>query len=211
MRKILLILVTLPFILNAQTDLRASMGINFVNMPDFRDYLNENYGFQGENLADFSSMIEFSAEITEKISNKFYTGVELSYSFNSFTTVLYGGKYEMKYSFVQPTAVIYHVTKGKGYAYRIGGGIGPRFVSLSETKPYSIYALNYTSTGYGLVFRGDASTQLSQILYAYIGADLRYEAGGTPKSDGVAIIHRNKNVEISAFSAGIKLGLFLQL
>ncbi len=211
MKKILLLLLFFsPFMLYAQYDFRASMGLNMTASPDLRDYINDNYS-AGERMADFQAMVEFAGEAAYRLFPNAQAGIEITYSLNSYTSILMGGKYELSYSMISPTPVYYWYLDGAGYKFRFGGGIGPRFLSMRETKPLINQGKTYSSTGVGLLLKGDAATALSKDIYAYISADFRFDTGGIPTSGGETIKYRNADLSYSAFSLGLKLGILYSL
>lgn len=203
-------LIILPFFAYGQYDFRASMGLNMTSAPDLRDYINDNYS-AGERIADFQAMVEFAGEAVYRLFPRAQAGVEITYSLNSYTSVLLGGKYELSYSVISPTPVYYWYHEGAGYKFRLGGGLGPRFLSMKETKPLINQGKSYNSTGAGLLLKGDAATALSRDIYAYISGDFRYDSGGIPASDGETIKYKNDDLSYSAFSFGIKLGILYSL
>jgi hypothetical protein len=193
----------------SQIELRGSLGLSMVNMPSLRDYLNINY--MGANqLSSFQSAVEFGFEAGYRVLPAQY-GIEAALELNSFNG---SGGYEMSYTVFKPSFMYYRVSVNEGYQLKIGAGIGPRFLSVSE-KNYTINETKYSSTGWGIVGRADASTQLSSIAYAYIGGELRYDYLPAPKTSGgdylLAGASQSGNVKFSAFSAGIKIGVLFIL
>ena len=191
--------------LYSQIDLRGSMGLSMDNMPSLRDYLNINY--MGANqLNSFQSAVEFGIEAGYRIMPAQY-GIEVAYEINSFSG---SSNYQLSYSVLKPSFMYYRVFEGQGYQFKIGGGAGPRFIHATERINYET---NYNSTGWGIVGRVDASTQISSIAYAYIGGELRYDYLPVP-SNSIGDIGQSSaygSPKFSAFSAGIKLGVLFIL
>lgn len=211
MKKLLILVLFLtPFLAYGQYDFRASMGLNMTSSPDLRDYINDNYS-AGERMSDFQAMVEFAGEAVYLLFPKAQAGVEIAYSLNSYTSILLGGKYELSYSLISPTPVYYWYHEGAGYKFRFGGGLGPRFLSMKETKPLINQGKSYSSTGVGLVLKGDAATALSSDIYAYVSGDFRFDSGGIPSSGGETIKYKNNDLAYSAISFGIKLGILYSL
>ncbi len=211
MKRYLFVVLILLYsgIAHSQIELRSSMGLSMVNMPSLRDYLNINY--MGANqLSSFQSAVEFGVEVGYRILPAQY-GLEAALELNTFNG---DGGYEMSYQVFKPSFMYYRVSSNEGYQLKIGAGIGPRFLSVSE-KNYTINETKYSSTGWGIVGRADASTQLSSISYAYIGGELRYDYIPAPKTSAgnylIAGASQPGNVKFSAFSAGIKLGVLFIL
>ncbi len=201
----LLILLFTPR-LQAQWEGRVSMGINIASTANLRDYINENFG-AGNRMDDVSTMIEFGGELGYKAGNNLQIALEGAYAFNSYTNITANGKYELNYRFISPSLMGYYMIEGSGYSFKFGGGVGPRFVVVEEIKPFVVTGTTYTSTGFGIVARASGSTALSKEVFAYIGADARYDAGGTPKNDGIAIRHRGAGLSVNSLSLGLKIGI----
>jgi hypothetical protein len=184
------------------------MGINVSSTADLRDYINENFAFGGNQMADFNSMIEFAGEVGYKPGKNLQFALEGAYAFNSYTNITLNGKYELNYKFISPTVMLYHVIEGNGYNFKFGGGVGPRFISVNEIKPFVVTGTDYSSTGFGIVAKASGSTALSKSVFAYISADARYDAGGKPTNkDGAGLRHRGSDLSITSLSVGIKLGI----
>lgn len=208
-RKISLAVLFFVFIspsLFAQWEGRASMGINIASTADLRDYINEGWG-AGNPMDDISTMIEFGGEIGYKAGKNLQIAVEGAYAFNSYTNITANGKYELNYKFISPSLMGYYMIEGAGYSFKFGGGVGPRFLVVEEIKPFVVTGITYTSTGFGIVARASGSTALSNNVFAYIGADARYDAGGTPKKDGIAIPQRGRELSVNSLSLGLKIGV----
>lgn len=208
-RKISLAVLFFVFIspsLFAQWEGRASMGINIASTADLRDYINEGWG-AGNPMDDITTMIEFGGEIGYKAGKNLQIAVEGAYAFNSYTNITANGKYELNYKFISPSLMGYYMIEGAGYSFKFGGGVGPRFLVVEEIKPFVVTGITYTSTGFGVVARASGSTALSNNVFAYIGADARYDAGGTPKKDGIAIPQRGRELSVNSLSLGLKIGV----
>ncbi len=195
---------------NAQIDITAAMGINFVNTSSFTDYLNINFVNSDEQLSSFSSTINFMGEGAYELNPTFQIAAEYVYEFYSITPA--GGKvpfYKASYTHHKPSLIAYYVIPGEGYKIKFGGGAGLRILSLDEQLPNSPASFNRSSTGFGLVLKAQGYTLLSGDFYANIGADVRYDIPGEPKNNGVAILDQtiNENVNINSISFGVHLGV----
>lgn len=208
-----LTIVFLFFIFTAtsfsQYSVRAGMGISFVSMPSLTDYLNQNFVPPDQQLGAFNSSVVFSGEGYLAVSKNYEIGLEVAYLLNSYTFDYTLGHYQMSYDIIMPSLTGYYVISGTGFNFKFGAGIGPRFVNVNETLPARPAADNYTSTGFGILFKADGNTLLSGNLYANIGADLRYDFNGEPKNGGKHLFNNvyGKNVNMNSFSAGIRLGV----
>ncbi len=210
LNKIFFIVLFFSNSLFAQWDLRASMGLNFTNMPGLRDYLNQNYANSNEQLSAFSSAVEFGVEAGYLINANFQLGLELAYELNSYTFTGFASNFNFDYNLYMPSLSGYYVVPGEGYKLKFGAGVGPRFLMVTQNSGFTNVKQNYSSAGLGFLLKADGCTALSKNLYAYIAGDLRYNFNGKPK-DGIG-----KTITVNAYgdelimnslSVGLKLGI----
>lgn len=194
----------------AQVELSGGMGIGFVNNSSVEDYVNVNFAQNGNNLKTFNSAIEFYLEGDYYIAEAFQLGLEYDMLFFSFTDIQAGsGNYELSYNNHKPSIVAYYVFKGNGYNFKIGGGAGPRLVSLEEKLPFIRNRVQYQSTGFGIVIKGQGNTLLGGNFYANIAVDMRYDIPGEPESNGNKLFNNGlqENVNVNSLTFGLKLGI----
>lgn len=209
MRKILVLFFAFPLIIIAQWDFSISMGLDYKSTPSYRDYINSNFSQYGKKLSSFSSAINFGSEINYRIADNTQFGIEISYLIDSYNVNIgMSGIYEISYSFLRPSITTYYVISGAGYKFKFGGGLGPRFVLLTENN---IVKVNYTAKGFGLLLKAEGNTLLSDNLYAVIGFDLRYdfisELKDEKSNNKIINYYNGKPVNMTSLSAGIKLGI----
>lgn len=210
MKKLILaafILFTISFAY-AQTELKATMGINFISIPSVQDYINSYKPSVVEGT--FSSAVIFSFEAGQFLSSNFVLGLEIPYQMYSYNSNFGLGQYDLTYNSILPSVMAYYVLVGSGYNFKIGGGAGPRFVSVKESPEGLTSEVDYSSTGFGFVVRVEGNTILGGNVYANIGVDVRYDVNGEPtNSNGDKIIYGypEENVNFNSFSAGVKLGI----
>jgi len=194
----------------AQTELKATMGINFISIPSVQDYINQS-NLSDSEVGTFSSAVIFTGEVGQFLSNNFLLGLEIPYQIFSHNSNTFDfGQYDLTYNYILPSVMAYYVLVGSGYNFKFGGGAGPRFVSVNESKKRNASDVDYSSTGIGVVVRAEGNTVLSENLYANIGIDLRYDVNGEPSaSDGNKIRNTglNENVNFNSFAVGVKLGI----
>jgi hypothetical protein len=182
------------------------MGLNFTAIPSVRDYINQNFA-GADQLRSFNSSAEFAFEAGYEFNRDYQVGLEVAYETNSFTFTYFPSNYVFDYNILSPSLLGYYIIKGDGYKFKLGGGAGPRLITVEETK-YTNQPIKYNSTGFGFVLKADGNTRLSKIVYAFIGVDLRYNLCGEPKGDNSSnIIHNGNNLNIKSISTGIKLGV----
>jgi len=195
----------------AQTpnEVRASMGIDFVSIPSLKDYIDQ---LQYEQLPDFNSAVNFSASYGRMISESYQLQAEVGYLLYSFTSGGIDGQYDLTYSLIMPSILNYYVLYGKGYNFKFGGGVGPRFLSVDESLPGTGSTENYSSVGYGFILRAEGNTAIAENVFAYIATDVRYDVNGEPANNGQKLynIVYKENVNFNSLSFGIRLGISYQ-
>jgi len=214
MKKFFFLIMIVSASLQAQWVVRTSMGLNMVSMPDVRDYLNANYFSMNDNgLSQFSPAIEFGGEVGYQLKENFQLAAEFDYEYNSFSVSTFG-TYTFSYQLLQPSLLGYYTINGNGFQFKFGGGIGPRFIFVTEKSNYTSDWLKYSGSGYGLVGKIDGITSLGGNFYAYLGFDLRLnftgtisDAGGKKKINNLT----NESLSSNSLSAGIKLGVAVTL
>lgn len=193
----------------AQYSLRASMGIDFTNTPSLNDYINQSGLTGGNVIKDFNTAVNFSGEFGYSITNDFQVGFELGYLINSFNFSTDLGKFELDYNILSPNLLAYYILDGIGYNFKFGGGFGLRFVNVDLSFPGTNVITNYSNTGYGFLLRADGNTLLGGNFYANIGADLKYDINGVPKSNGQTLYNNisREDVDLNSLSFAIRLGI----
>lgn len=209
MKKIILVLFVgiFSFVSFAQkeNELRGSMGIDFVSVPDLKDYLERNYT---DVLADFSSSVNFSFGYGRMIGEATQLEFELGYLLNSYNGNSVNGTYDLTYSQIMPSLLYNYVINGKGYNFKFGGGAGVRILSITEKLPADPNEYDYSSFGFGFILRGVGNTALSQDVYAHIGADVRYDIIGESEKSEAG--NKIGDVSFNSLSFGIRLGISYQ-
>ena len=201
----LIIIVSIISFAQKPNEVRASMGIDFVSVPSLKDYLELNYT---DRLSDFSSAVNFSGAYSRMFGESSQLEVELGYLLNSYNAGSANGNYDLTYSLLMPSLLYNYVLIGKGYNFNIGGGAGLRFISITEKLPSDPNDYNYSSLGYGLILHAAGNTAIAQDVYAYIGADIRYDILKEPEpSPGGNTIG---DVNFSSLSFGVRLGISYQ-
>ncbi|NJD22703.1 MAG: hypothetical protein FIA82_08570 [Melioribacter sp.] len=197
--------------IGAQWDLNFAMGLDFKSSPSFRDYVNSYYAPSGNQIATFKSSVGFETEADYKIHDNFAIGIEYNLQIDSYTTPIgNGGVYEISYNQHRPSVIAYYVIPGNGYQFKFGGGLGYRYVALSE-KVFT--STNYNASGVGFLMRAIGNTLLSKDFYALIGVDLRYDLPGELSNGSKSLINNasGEKLNLNSISVGIYLGITLTL
>lgn len=204
---VLLFVVIIPILSYAQTpnEVRGSMGIDFVSVPDLKNYLEANYT---DILSDFSSAVNFSGSYGRMVGENSQLEFELGYLLSSYNFPQDNGTYDLTYSLIMPSLLYNYVITGSGYNFKFGGGAGVRMLTLTENIPADPNDYNYSSLGYGFVLRAVGNTAIAENVYAHIGADIRYDILKEVESS----IEGNTigDVNFNSLSFGIRLGISYQ-
>jgi len=208
MKKILtsLLVIVISVFSFAQTEneVRASMGIDFVSLPDLKNYLEANYT---DILSDFSSAINFSGAYGRMIGENNQLEIELGYLLSSYNASSSLGNYDLTYSLVMPSVLYNYVLIGNGYNFKFGGGAGIRLLSITEKRP-GFLDDNYSSLGYGFILRAAGNTAIAENVYAHIGADIRYDIISEVEPSGEG--NKIEDINFNSLSFGIRLGISYQ-
>ncbi len=195
----------------AQTEIKGTMGINFISIPSAQDYINQNYAPNDAQLNTFNTAVIFSGEVGYFFNDKFEMSIEIPYQIYSYNTDIAGaGQYDLSYNSFLPSVMAYYVISGVGYNFKFGAGAGPRFTTVTEEKKWQGTKDEYSSTGFGGLLRAEANTSLSENVYANIGLDLRYDLNGEPEdNNGNNLVNNVEDgtVNFNSFSMGIRLGI----
>ena len=215
MKKFLCVLLLLILIIInnsfSQTELKATMGINLISIPSAQDYINQIYAPDDDQLNSYNTAAIFAFEAGYFLQDEFEMSVELPYQIFSYNTNIAGaGQYDLYYDTFLPSLMAYYVISGVGYNFKFGGGLGPRFVFVTEDKKWQGTSDDFTSTGFGGLLRAEANTSLSEHFFANIGFDIRYDVNGEPENSNGNNLENNGEDEIvnfNSFAIGLKLGI----
>jgi hypothetical protein len=213
MKKIVLLLIFTLFSFNAiaQIEIKGSMGINFLSIPSLTDYINQSgLTSQNKEVGTFNTAVIFAGEVGTFVNKDFEVSLEVPYQIYSYTENIGLGQYELTYNLILPSVLAYYVISGNGYNFKFGGGVGPRFVSLTEKKKWQGSEVSFSSVGFGGVLRVEGNTALSDNLYANIGVDIRYDLNGEPENSSgnkLTNVVQNEVVNMNTFSMGLRLGI----
>jgi len=203
------LLITITSISPAQIELKGTMGINFLSVPSMQDYINESYPSNAQ-LSTFNSAVIFTGEVGTFLGKEFELSVEIPYQIYSYTENVGLGQYELAYNSFMPSVMAYYVLLGNGFNFKFGGGVGPRFISVSENKKWQGTEDSFSTIGFGGLIRVEGNTALAENVYANIGLDLKYDVNGEPENSGGTKLINNvkgENVNFDTFSLGVKLGI----
>lgn len=198
----------MPFFSFAQrNEISATMGIDFISTPSFKDYIDQNYA-AGEEMSDFSSAVQFTIKYGRMINPGFMIAGEIGYQIYSYNNFLSLGQYDISANNIMPSLIAYYVAAGEGYFFRFGGGAGLRMIYITEKQPGDPNLYNYLVSGFGLLLRGEGSTRIDGNFHALVGADIRYDLAGKPEKRGenLSLNKTLEQVEFNSLIVGIRLG-----
>lgn len=205
---LILIVTTISF---AQTELKATMGINFFNFPSAQDYINQIYAPDDDQLGTFNTAAIFTFEAGYFLTETFEMSIELPYQIYSYNTNISGsGQYDLYYDSFLPSVMAYYVIMSTSYNFKFGGGLGPSFVTVTEEKKWQGTSDDYSSTGFGTLVRVEGNTGLAENVFVNIGFDIRYDFNGEPENDNGNKLVNNveeENVNFNSLGFSIKLGI----
>lgn len=209
--KKMLVIIILIFAANSfaqENELTATMGIDFMSTPSFRDYINQNYA-TSEEMSDFNSAVQFTLKYGRLLNPDFMLAGEVGYQIYSYNNFFSLGQYDVSINSLLPSILAYYVLAGNGYNFKFGGGAGLRLLYITEKLPGEANSTEYTATGFGLLLRGEATTRIDGNLHVHIGSDIRYDLAGKPQKSQDAFSSNKtfEQVEFNSLIIGVRLGL----
>lgn len=205
---LILFLILSINILAQNNEISATMGIDFVSTPSFRDYINLNYT-DGEEMSDFNSAVQFTIKYGKLFNPEFMLALELGYQIYSYNNFSGLGQYDISLNGIFPSLLAYYVVSGEGYNFKFGGGPGLRLLYFTEKLPGDANSSEYLATGFGIILRGEGTTRIDGNLHAHIGGDIRYDLAGKPEpgQSGASSNRSFEEVEFNSLIVGVRLGI----
>jgi len=185
--------------------LAAGMGVEYASYPDVADLIA---ALPSSAVAQFKPGVEFFGSLAFPLSDLWLLKFEYAYGLASWSPQGPFGPAEFNVATHMPSLILQYVLTDRGvYNVRAGAGGGYHFGSLSEK--YLSLDNTYSAKGPGLVLEVEANTAFGDHLYAYLGANIRWEfigrllddSGGSP---GVA--SGGSPATLHSFGAGARLG-----
>jgi hypothetical protein len=156
------------------------MGVSSLNVQDIVDVVNSIPGLT-ERAPRFKSCVDFFGAISFPLSADWVLKAEYSYLLGSFTMNSSYGTAEFTVAVHAPSLIAQYVIVDEGvYNVEAGAGLGYHFGSLSE----KFVTIDDRFTGGGLGVTGDVegNTALGEHLFAYLGANVRWDFIGEVKN-----------------------------
>lgn len=209
MKKLLILLFFISVYNFAQSnEISATMGIDFISTPSFKEYIDQNYA-AGDEMSDFSSAVQFTVKYGRMINPNFMIAGEIGYQIYSYNNFFSLGQYDISANNIMPSIIAYYVSSGDGYFFKFGGGAGLRMIYITEKLPGDANSSDYLASGFGLLLRGEGTTRIDGNLHAHIGADIRYDLAGKPEKRGENLSPNRtfEQVDFNSLIVGVRLGL----
>jgi hypothetical protein len=156
--------------------LSAGMGVSYVSPGDVVDLINAATG-QTQRTPTFTAGVEFFGACSVPVAADWAVKVEYAYLLAGYNVSTPYGPAEYTISAHMPTLFLQYILLDRGiYNVKIGAGAGYHVGSL-ETNVYGS-DIRYSGKGIGVAIDLDAATAFGEDLYAYLGADMRWELIG---------------------------------
>ena len=187
--------------------LSAGMGVEYASYADVTTLINSTV-VPAQAVPRFKSAVEFFGAAAFPLTGPWLLKFEFAYSIASFSPQGAYGPASFSVTYAMPSLILQYMLLDRGvYNVRAGVGGGYHFGSLQEK--YFVINTTYSGKGPGIVLEVEANTAFGDHLYAFLGANLRWESVGTildssGGSPGVA--SGGGAVTLHSFGAGARLG-----
>ena len=190
-----------------RASLAAGMGVEEVSFPDVTTLIDATLG-PSEGGPRFRSAVEFFGACALPLTARWILKFEYAYMLESFSP---GGAYgpaSISVACHMPSIILQYMLLDRGvYNIRAGAGGGVHFGSVEEK--YSYINATYAGRGAGMVVEIEANTAFGDHLFAFLGANIRWElmgriTDGSGVSPGVG--SDGSSVTLPAIGAGARLG-----
>jgi hypothetical protein len=191
----------------------AGLGVTLVRAAYVADYVN-SVSTSPTRANDFGVASEFVGALEFKLAKPWGVKLEYSYLLHSQPVQEGGvGDYTLSYGIHLPEVMAQYLIFGKGYAFKIGGGIGYHIAKVSEDYA-SLGTIDYRSTGIGIKAEAEANTEFDEHFFGVISGDVRTEYMSELKdAAGKPLMMRGtgKHVTMNFQSLGLKFGIMYYL
>jgi len=212
-RAVIVFCALAPALVQAQTEapprasLSAGMGVAYASYADVTTLINATVS-PAQVVSRYRTAVEFFGAGTLPLASPWLLKFEYAYSLATFSPQGAFGPSTFDVTYQMPSLILQYMLVDRGvYSFRAGAGGGYHFGRLEENTLY----LNdtFSAKGPGFVVEIEANTAFGDHLYAYLGANARWELVGTVTdargaSPGVA--QSGLPVTLHSFGAGARLG-----
>jgi len=190
-------------------EIAAGLGVSYVGARDLADLANSTPGAAGR-VASFTSAVEFFGAGSIPLSRAWVLKLEYAYLLTSYTVSSSFGIAPAEYSVTAhlPSVILQYVVAGaQMYELKAGAGLGYHTGTLT-LKSY-LREGTFTAAGPSVVLDLEGDTAVSDHLYAYLDAGLRWEwMGDLTDSGGKAPSGPlGRPTSLHMFGPGAKIGV----
>lgn len=189
--------------------LAAGMGVNLHNAQDIVALIN-NSGVVSRRVDEFKSGVEFFGAVSVPLSTDWMVKLEYAHLIASYAEGTSFGSAEFSYVVAMPTVIGQYVLYAERmYNFKVGIGCGYHFGVYSQR--YSLMDDKYTSNGVGTLIELEGNTALGENVFAYLGAQLRWDFVGDLKNASGNSPGGTFATSLHFFSIGARLGVVVYL
>jgi len=186
----------------------AGMGVEYMTASDLVGLINAT-AVPNERVAQFKSAVEFFGAASVPVSDRWIIKIEYADLITSFSPMGAYGPTQFDVNIQMPSLIAQYVLTDRGvYNFKLGAGAGYHFGKLSER--YFTLNDSFTGKGLGTVLELEGNTAFGDHLYAFLGANMRWDFIGT-LTNGAGISPgpgpSGTGVTLHFFAAGARLGL----
>ncbi len=198
---------TLDSVLSAsRIALFGGLGVSYMNPQDIVDLIN-TASIGSQRVSEFKSAVEFFGGLVIPVNGDVTVKAEYAYLLTSYNVSVPLGVQEYTITGHLPTVLVQYILVSEPtYNVKAGGGLGYHFGFL-ETKLGGLED-RFSGSGLGIKLDLEASTALGENLFAYLGADMRWDFIGdlTNGSGGNPSGIPGTPTSLHFLSVGAKLG-----
>jgi len=189
--------------LSSRVAISGGMGVEYLSAPNVVDYINVLIAsYTRQRVPEFKSSVQFFGALAYPISNDWVLKAEYVYLLGSYNPDTPNRASEFSLTMNMPSVILQYVLWDEGlYNIKAGIGIGYHFATL--TTKYLTVDDQLSGKGIGTLAELEANTAFGEHLFAYLGADLRWELIGIMRGLQPGGLPRPN---MHAFGVGARLG-----
>jgi hypothetical protein len=170
--------------LSSRFAIAAGMGVEYVSATDIADYINGLTASVGvtQRVSSFKAGVGFFGAALMPLSEEFVLKGEYVYFIGSYNVATGYGPAEFTVTSNMPSLILQYVLWDETlYNLKAGVGLGYHFTTL--TQKFLTLDGTLDGKGVGSVLELEANTAFGDHLFAYLGADVRFEFVGSLTND----------------------------
>jgi hypothetical protein len=190
-----------------RVSLSAGMGVAYASYADVTTLINATMT-PSQVVPQFKTAVEFFGACTFPLLAPWLLKFEYAYTLATFSPMGPFGPTTFNVTYHMPSVILQYVLIDRGvYNVKAGAGGGYHFGILEEKSTY--FNSTYSAKGPGFVLEMEANTAFGDHLFAYLGANVRWDAvGRVTDSSGASpgIGSSGSGITLHSFGAGGRLG-----